>query len=130
MHKQILENTRLGAAPKSSPAEVLCKICKGDHPTKKCKPRPQGRFLQLARSSPSGEVYKGCRQEAHMFTHHKSQKLVASTRVVSCPKFSTGDKAKRDQILTEAKKKHDVCKHCLGFTHKSDDCNLTYTCKI
>ena len=34
-HKQILENTRLRAAPRSSPAEDSCIICKGNHPTKK-----------------------------------------------------------------------------------------------
>ena len=36
--------------------------------------------------------------------------------MVSSPKFTAGEKAERDQIITEAKKKHDVCKRCLGFT--------------
>ena len=35
---QVWENSILGVALSSNREEVACKICKGDQPTKKCKP--------------------------------------------------------------------------------------------
>ena len=65
-----------------------------------------------------------------MFTHGRTHKQVPSTRVVSCPKFTAGYKVERDKLLMETKKKYTVCQKCSGFTHKTSDCRLNYTCKI
>ena len=97
---QVWENSILGMAPSSVEEKVFCKICKGDHPTKKYKPKnTMQSSLQLAVDySSKEENCKVCRKKAHMFTHQKSQKQVASTRVVSCPKFIAGDKAEMKQM--------------------------------
>ena len=52
----------LGEFPGLSKEEDSCKICKGDHPMEKCRPKPQGRSFQLSFGSPNGEVCKVCGQ--------------------------------------------------------------------
>merc|ERR1712105_81918 len=122
---QVLHETRNGFNVSQPPK--TCDHCNGDHASRFCKKqKPKTDNVPTVGETKTCKV---CDQDAHFIK--LGDKSIRGDRAINCPKFKSVDQAGKTALLQETKKKIEhLCKHCSGFTHKSESCYKKLSCNI